>query len=166
MPANVGYGKGPVQSQTLYAVGSFAAAVPDSNFTTLRATATPGAAGAETMLATYDVPPGMTVRLQGGRKFRTYLESAPAVQQVTGALILVVEHADGSRTIFAKVPFLSFGTVAQQLDENFRNGYTMTAYASGKRGDSIKVLADDGGTAILPTTGNEIIDLPVDYRLG
>lgn len=165
MPAATGYGKGPVQSQTLYAIGSMAASPADSNFTTLRTTDTPGAIGAITELASYDVPPGMTVRLAGGRKFVAIFHHAGG-QMTVGTLQLAVEHADGSRTIFGKMPFAAFGAINVQQDEQSRWGYTMTAYASGKRGDTIKVLADDGGTAVQVANAATLLQMPVDYRLG
>tara|TARA_Y100000310_G_C20209820_1_gene590784 strand:+ start:42 stop:539 length:498 start_codon:yes stop_codon:yes gene_type:complete len=165
MPAGTGYGKGPVQSQTLYQIGDMTASPADGNFTTLRQTNTPASAGAITELASYDVPPGMTVRLAGGRKFVAIIHNAGA-QQTTGTLIFAVEHADGSRTIFGKTPFVAFGAIGVQQDEQSRWGYTMTAYASGKRGDTIKVLVDDGGTAVQVANANTLIQMPVDYRLG
>jgi len=157
---------GPVQSNTLYQNGSLAASPPDGNFTSVRATDTPAAVGAVTVLATYDVPPATTIRMAGGRKFMTQFVLAGGGQMTTGNLTLAVEHQDGSRTIFSKSAFITFGSLAAQADDLFKPAYTTTVYASGARGDKIVVLADDGGTAIDVSLAGNTIVLPYDYRIG
>jgi len=157
---------GPVQSNTLYQSGSLAASPPDGNFTTVRATDTPASAGAVTTMATYDVPPATTIRFAGGRKYMSQWVLAGGGQMTTGNLTLAVEHQDGSRTIFAKTPFLVFGSLAAQADDLFKPAYTTTVYASGARGDKVVVLADDGGVAIDVSLAGQSITLPYDYRIG
>jgi hypothetical protein len=157
---------GPVQSNTLYQSGSLAATPPDGNFTSVRATDTPAAAGAITQLAAYDVPPATTIRMAGGRKFMTEWQLAGGAQMTTGNLTLAVEHQDGSRTIFFKAAFVTLAALADQVDDLKKPAYTTTVYASGARGDKIVVLADDGGTAIDVSQAGNNIQLPYDYRIG
>ena len=157
---------GPVQSNTLYQTGSLAASPPDGNFTTVRTTDTPASAGAVTTMATYDVPPATTIRFAGGRKFMSQWVLSGGGVMTTGNLTLAVEHQDGSRTIFFKSAFLTFGSLSAQADDLFKPAYTTTVYASGARGDKVVILIDDGGTAVDVSLAGNAIVMPYDYRIG
>ena len=157
---------GPVQSNTLYQTGSLAASPPDGNFTTVRTTDTPASAGAVTTMATYDVPPATTIRFAGGRKFMSQWVLSGGGVMTTGNLTLAVEHQDGSRTIFFKSAFLTFGSLSAQADDLFKPAYTTTVYASGARGDKVVILVDDGGTAVDVSLAGNAIVMPYDYRIG
>ena len=157
-------GSGPVQSNTLYASGSFATG-GDFNFTSTRQSNTPGSAGALTEIARYDVPPATTVRFAGGRKFMMVLQGTGA-QMTAGNITIAVQHQDGSRTIFYKAGLITLGAVDIQQDDLKKPGYTTTAFASGGRGDVVVLLVDDGGTAFDYDSANNVVNMPYDYRVG
>ena len=155
---------GPVQSNTLYASGSFAAG-GDFNFTTTRVSNTPGSAGALTEIARYDTPPATTMRFAGGRKFIMILQGASA-QMTAGYITIGVQDQDGSRTIFYKAGLITLGAIAVQQDDLKKPGYTTTAYASGAKGDVVVLLVDDGGTAWDFDNAANVVNMPYDYRVG
>ena len=156
---------GPVQSNTLYASGTFATG-GDFNWTTTRQSDTPGSAGALTEIARYDCPPATTMRFAGGRKFIMVLfNTAPAIM-TAGNITLAIQHQDGSRTIFWKGGCVTLGTIDIQQDDLKKPGYTTTAYCSGPSGDVVVLLVDDGGTAWDFNNGNNVDNMPYDYRVG
>ena len=155
---------GPVQSNTLYASGSFATG-GEFNFTSRRQSNTPGSAGALTEIARYDTPPATTMRFAGGRKFIMILNGTGG-QMTAGNITIAVQHQDGSRTIFYKAGLVKLGAIDVLQDDLKKPGYTTTAYSSGSRGDVVVLLVDDGGPAWDYDNANNLVNMPYDYRVG
>ena len=160
MPAS---SNAPVQTSTLYWTGSGAVST-NYNFSSVT-TSTPGSAGAETVIAEYNVPYGTQFRFDGGRSFVIYLEKAGAAQMTAGVCIVAVTRQDGSRKIVFKGPLASFASSANQKDVQQQSHYQSTIYAYGGLGEKIQIILDDGGTAFVGTATDTRISMAYNYRI-
>jgi hypothetical protein len=153
----------PVQTSSLNWSGSGAVAT-NYNFTSVT-TATPGVAGSQTTIASYQVPYGTSLRFDGGRGMQLVCLDGAGAQVTTGFLIFCVVRQDGSRKVINKTPLNAFDTAANQKDVNRQQSYQSTVYAYGGLGEVVEVILDDGGTVFDGTQAGTMLDLPYNYRI-
>jgi hypothetical protein len=153
----------PVQTSTLYWTGTGATAT-NFNFTTVN-TAPSGTAGAQTTIAEYQVPYGTSLRFDGGRGFEAVVVDTSGAEITNGVFLLVVVRQDGSRKVISRQPLAQFGSGAEQKDVNFQSSYQSTTYAYGGLGETLQIILEGGGTAMVGTRAETRISLPYNYRI-
>lgn len=157
-------GAAPTQTSTLFWSGTGATAT-NFNFTSVT-TSTPGAAGAETIIAEYQIPYGTTMRVEGGRGYQMFLAANGAGQLTAGFLTIAFKRQDGSRKVVSKAPLASYDTSANQKDVQKQQSFTSTGFGYGALGEVFQVIVDDGGTAFDGTETVTRMELPYSYKIG